>query len=377
MEEQQRVDATSKSGEFDLNRPIRKRGFSPDSFESYKNGRNLPPADQSRKVTHTPHAHQPREWMDPALHATGVTSRVTMGTPGELTTSVGRQVPMMITSKEAKGLKSYWFDLRDVQEFEAYARFAQDQSLAGMLTWTKEIRNSLIDAPAKRRIPTILVLMKDAQQNPLLSENRDEWLQWEDEEIFRALRAGLVPDGSIGKSAAGTMVEKVKSLQLRIEDVDVTRFRRYTDNLYKVADEATEPVTAEVQQRAVKAALDGLIAGPLKEIPGNQEFHRRLSAILEAHPHRLQTLDDFGYELLLILSEFISVWTDFITKFPAMAGKYGPEKRKRRYDDEERGPSKQSTAISCNACGHFYHSRRDCPYLMQHPDANRNETTIE
>jgi hypothetical protein len=63
-----------------------------------------------------------------------------------------------------------------------------------------------------------------------------------------------VTDGPIGKSAAGTVVERVRSLQLRIKDVDTTRFRRYTDDLYKAADEATEPVTAEVQQRAVKAA---------------------------------------------------------------------------------------------------------------------------
>jgi hypothetical protein len=84
--------------------------------------------------------------MDPAPPTTGVTSQVTTGTPGDLTTSVGRQVPMVLTSKEAKGLKSYLFELKDVQEFEVYARFARDQSLAGTLTWNKEVRNSLIEA---------------------------------------------------------------------------------------------------------------------------------------------------------------------------------------------------------------------------------------
>jgi hypothetical protein len=139
-----------------------------------------------------------------------------------LVSAVGRQVPMVITSKEAKGLKSYLFELnKDVQEFEAYARFARDQSLAGTLTWNKEVRHSLIDAPAKRRIPTILVLVMDAHQRPLLSGKKDEWLDWEDEELFRALRAGLMTDGPIGKkSATGTVVERVRSLQLRIKNVD-------------------------------------------------------------------------------------------------------------------------------------------------------------
>jgi hypothetical protein len=96
---------------------------------------------------------------------------------------------------------------------------------------------------------------------------------------------------------------------------------------------------------------------------------------MEAHPERMQNLDAFVHQLLLVLSEFMSIWTDFITKFPAMAGAYGSGQRKRRYDDEEEGgSSKQSTTTSCNACGHLYHSRRDCPYLMHHPDANRDET---
>jgi hypothetical protein len=74
----EQVETTPKSGDFDSNRPIRKRGFSPDSSEGPIRERNLPSAVvQSQKVTYyTPHDHQLREWMDPAPPTTGVTSRV-------------------------------------------------------------------------------------------------------------------------------------------------------------------------------------------------------------------------------------------------------------------------------------------------------------
>jgi hypothetical protein len=159
---------------------------------------------------------QESEWIPFLLLLVATRECRSMVTPEELTTSVGRQVPMVITSKEAKGLKSYMFGLREVQEFEEYARFARNQSVAGTLTWDREVRNNLIDAPAKRKIPTLLVMVKDTHNRPLLNERRDEWLEWEDEQFFRALRVALT-DGPMGKSSAGSVVEKVRSLQLHIK----------------------------------------------------------------------------------------------------------------------------------------------------------------
>jgi hypothetical protein len=63
------------------------------------------------------------------------------------------------------------------------------------------------------------------------------------EQLFRALRAGLT-DGPMGKPL---VVERVRSLQLHIKDIDKTRFDRYTNDLYKATAETTEPVTEEVE----------------------------------------------------------------------------------------------------------------------------------